>query len=187
MNGTALQTTNTDSSLIAAVVNRADLKGNRAFYIYVRAGDFLQDGIQQGNHVHVAIIDVVTCVAIDRGSVNYGEIELLVACTQLNHQVEHLVNSSIGVSVGAVNLVNHNNDAQTTLKGVRKNETGLGLGALISINNKQCAVCHIENTLYLATEVGMAGSIDNVDLGVLVMDGDVLRENGDAALALLIV
>ena len=70
---------------------------------------------------------------------------------------------------------------------MRKNETGLGLGAFISINNEQCAICHVENALHLATKVGMTGGVDNVDLSILVMDGDVLRENGNAALALLII
>ena len=169
------------------MVNRANLKGNRAVYVYIRAGDFLQNGIQQGNHVHVAVINVIACVAINCRGINNREIKLLVACTQLNHQVEYLVDSSIGVSIGAVDLVDHNNDAQTTLKGMRKNETGLRLGAFISINNEQCAICHVENALHLATKVGMTGGVDNVDLSVLVMDGDVLRENGNAALALLII
>ena len=111
VNGTALQAANANTSLVAAVVNRANLKGDRAVYVYIRAGDFLQNGIQQGNHVHVAVIDVVACVAINCRGINNREIKLLVACTQLNHQVEYLVDSSIGVSIGAVDLVDHNNDA----------------------------------------------------------------------------
>ena len=33
----------------------------------------------------------------------------------------------------------------------------------------------------------MAGSVDDVDLGLLVVDGGVLRQNGDAALPLDVV
>ena len=44
-----------------------------------------------------------------------------------------------------------------------------------------------EHALDLAAEVGVAGRVDDVDLHVLVADRDVLREDRDAALALLVV
>ena len=44
-----------------------------------------------------------------------------------------------------------------------------------------------QHALDFAAEVGVARRVDDVDLHALVGDGDVLRENRDAALALQIV
>ena len=68
-----------------------------------------------------------------------------------------------------------------------QHEARLGHGTLKRVDEKQRAVSHLEDALDLAAEVGMARSVDDVDLHALVLDGDVLRQNGDAALALLVV
>ena len=187
MDGTALQAADADTAFVAAVVNRANLKGHRTVDVNVGAGDLVDDGIEQGNHVHVAVVGVVAGIAVYRRSVYHGEVELFVGCAKLNHKVEHLVYRSIGVRVRAVDLVHNHHDAQAALEGVGKNEAGLGLRALVRINDEQGAIGHVQNALYLATEVGVARRVDNVDLDALVMNGNVLRENGDAALTFLIV
>ena len=117
----------------------------------------------------------------------HGELELLVGCTQIGHQVEAVVVRLLGVGAGAVNLVHNDHDRKACLDGMAKHEARLGHGALESIDKKQRAVRHLEHALDLATEVSMARGVDDVDLHALVLDGDVLRQNGDAALALLIV
>ncbi len=61
------------------------------------------------------------------------------------------------------------------------------MGPSNASTTKQRAVSHLEDALDLAAEVGMARSVDDVNLHALVLDGDVLRQNGNAALALLVV
>ena len=68
------------------------------------------------------------------------------------------------------------------LKGALKHEAGLGHGALGGVNEKDNAVYHLEDTLHLTAEVGVAGGVDEVDLDVLIVHGGVLCENGNAAL-----
>jgi len=68
-----------------------------------------------------------------------------------------------------------------------QHEAGLGHGALERIDDEQGAIGHVQHALDLAAEVGMAGRVDDVDLHILVLDGAILREDGDAALALLVV
>ena len=68
-----------------------------------------------------------------------------------------------------------------------ENEARLRHGALEGIDQQQDTVGHLEHALDLATEVGVARRVDDVDLHVLVADGDILGEDGDAALALLVV
>ena len=185
--GAAVQTADADTTLIAAVVDGADLQGHRALGVHIGARDFVDDGVEQRDHVHVAVFGLQTGIAVDRGSVHHGEVKLLVGSAQLDHQVEHLVHSALGIGVGAVDLVHDDHDAQAALKGVGEHETRLRLGALISVHDKKGAVGHVQHALDLAAEVGMARGVDDVDLDVLVVNGDVLGQDGDTALALLIV
>ena len=69
----------------------------------------------------------------------------------------------------------------------RRTKRVWGHGALERVNEQQGAVGHLEHALDLAAEVGVARGVDDVDLDVLVLDGDVLGQNGDATLALLVV
>ena len=71
--------------------------------------------------------------------------------------------------------------------GVREDEARLGHGALGRVNQQQRAVCHLEHALDLAAKVSVARGVDDVDLDALVLDGDVLGQDGDASLALLVV
>ena len=185
--GAAVQTANADTTLIAAVVDGADLQGHRTLGVHIGARDLVDDGVKQRDHVHVAVFGLQTGVAVDRRSVHHGEVKLLVGSTQLDHQIEHLVHSALGIGVGAVDLVHDDHDAQAALKSMGEHEARLGLGTLVSVDDEQGAVSHVQHALHLAAEVGMAGRVDDVDLDALIVDGDVLGQNGDAALALLIV
>lgn len=66
-------------------------------------------------------------------------------------------------------------------------ETRLRLRTFEGIDQNQHAVRHAKHSLDLATEIGVAGSVHDVDLHSLVVHRDVLRENRDAALTLKIV
>ena len=75
----------------------------------------------------------------------------------------------------------------TQLQRAGEDEARLRHGALSGIDEQDNAVDHLEDTLDLSAEVGVARGIDNVDLGVAVADGGVLGKDGDAALALKVV
>ena len=70
------------------------------------------------------------------------------------------------------------------LKRLLQDEAGLGHGALGRVDQQDDAVHHLEDTLDLAGEVGVARGIDDVDLDALVVYRSVFRQDGDAALAL---
>ena len=73
------------------------------------------------------------------------------------------------------------------LQRLGQDEPGLGHGAFKAVHQQQHAVHHFEDALHLAAKVGVAGGVDDVDLGVAVMHGGVLGQDGDAALALQVV
>ena len=182
-----MKTTDADTALVAAVVDSANLKSDRALGIDIGSGDFLENRVEQRNHVHVAVISLVTGIAVNGRSVDDGEVKLFVGSAKFDHQIEHLVDGAFRVGVGTVDLVHDDDDAQAAFQSMGQNETRLRLGALVSVNDEQCAIGHVQNALDLAAEVGMARGVDDVDLHALVRNSNVLGKDGDAALTFLIV
>ena len=75
----------------------------------------------------------------------------------------------------------------TQLQRAGEDEARLRHGALSGVDEQDDAVDHLEDTLDLSAEVGVARGIDNVDLGVAVADGGVFGEDRDAALTFEVV
>ena len=93
--------------------------------------------------------------------------------------------------VGAVHLVDEADQRQLRLECLAKDEARLGQGALRGVDQQHGAVDHREPALDLAAEVGVPGSVDDVDLEVglarpLQRERGVLGEDRDPALALLV-
>ena len=65
-----------------------------------------------------------------------------------------------------------------------QHEAGLRERPLGRVDQQQHAVDHRERPLDLAAEIGVAGRVDDVDQRLVVVDGGVLRQDRDAALAL---
>ena len=89
--------------------------------------------------------------------------------------------------VGAVDLIDDNDDAVTQLQRAAEDEAGLGHGTLGRVNEQDNAVDHLENALDLAAEVGVSRGIDNVYLRIAVLHGGVFSHDGYAALTLEVV
>ena len=60
-------------------------------------------------------------------------------------------------------------------QGLAGHEAGLGHRAFDRVDQQQHAVDHRQHALDLAAEVGVARGVDDVDVGVAVLDGAVLR------------
>ena len=70
---------------------------------------------------------------------------------------------------------------------LREHEPRLRHRPFGGVDQHQRAVGHPQHALDLAAEVGVARRVDDVDLHALVVDGDVLGQDRDAALALQVV
>jgi hypothetical protein len=86
----------------------------------------------------------------------------------------------------SVDLVDEDDRGQSRGERFFEDEAGLGLGAFIGVDDEHDAIDHLHDTLHLATEVGVSGSVDDVDDVVAPADRGVLRLDRDAALALLV-
>jgi len=111
VDGAGRQASDADAADEARMVDRAHLQGDRTIGVDVRRGNLLQDGVEQRQHVHVAIFHLVTGIAAHRARVDDREIELLVGSVELDHQVEHLVDHFLGATARTVDLVDDHDDA----------------------------------------------------------------------------
>ena len=119
--------------------------------------------------------------------VEHRELELVLGGVEVDEEVVDLVQHLLGPRVLAVDLVDHHHRGQPGLQGLAEHVAGLGQGALGGVHQQHHPVHHLEGALDLAPEVAVAGGVDDVDLGVAVVDGGVLGQDGDAALALQVV
>ena len=108
---------------------------------------------------------------------------------QVEEQLVRLLDDLGDPGVGAVDLVDHHDDRQVLGQRLAQHEPGLRQRALGGVDQQQHAVDHLQAALHLAAEVGVAGGVDDVDdhvvtVGRVVQHGGVLREDGDALLAL---
>ena len=172
-------------------------------------GDAVQDGLEQGLEVlggQLAVAGVVQGAlaglggGVDDGDVHEGvhvDVDALVheVLAQRQEQVGRLRDDLVDTRVGAVDLVDDDDDGQVGLEGLAQDEAGLRQGAFGGVDHEDDAVDHRQASLDLAAEVGVAGGVDHVDGdavlkaqglggGAAIVDGGVLGENGDALLAL---
>ena len=66
------------------------------------------------------------------------------------------------------------------MQRLAEHETGLRLRAVVGVDDEKNAVDHAEGAFDFAAEVGVAGSVDDVDDLVLPVDRRVLRLDRDA-------
>ncbi len=172
---------------VVVVVEIRDLELQRRPGVARRARDRREDGVEQGTDVLVGPFQLAPGVPQLARSVQVREVELLVGGPEVEHQLEHLVQHRVRAGVRPVHLVDHDDRTQAELQRLLEHEAGLRQRPLRRVDQEQDAVHHPEDPLDLASEVGVPRRVDDVDLDALVADRGVLRQDGDAALALQIV
>ena len=190
VDGARVNAANANATHVVGVVNGHALHGQRPLEVHVGRGHGVDDHVKQRVHVHVAIVGVEARKAVDGRGVHHvlhGKLKFLVGGAQVHHEVEAVVQGLLGVGAVAVDLVDDNHDRQMRGNGVREDKARLGHGALRRVNQQQRAIGHLEHALHLAAKVGVARGVDDVDLDALVLDGDVLGQDGDASLTLLVI
>ena len=92
------------------------------------------------------------------------------------------------VEVGAelVHLVDEADARHVVLVGLAPDGLGLGLDALLAVEDGDGAVEHAERALHLDREVDVSGGVDDVDLVLVPEAGHGGRRDRDAALLLLL-
>src|SRR5262249_16986549 len=125
--------------------------------------------------------------AVKRGRVDDRKVELLLGRSQAVEELEGLVDDPLGPRTGAVNLVHHYDRLQAQGERLARYEAGLRHGPVDRIDQQQHAVDHRQHALDFASEIGVAGGVDDVDVRIAVLERAVLGEDRDPSFALEIV
>ena len=126
-------------------------------------------------------------------AVDDGKLDLALVGVEVEEELVDLVHDLVDARVGAVDLVHDQQYGKPCLERLAQDEARLRERALARVDEQQDAVDHPQGALDLAAEVGVARRVDDVDavvgVGALVepLDGRVLGQDRDAALALQVV
>ena len=112
------------------------------------------------------------------------ELDLALVRVEVEEELVDLVHDLFEAGVGAVDLVDDEDDRQPRLERLAQDEARLRQRPFARVDEQQHAVDHRERALDLAAEVGVAGRVDDVHLHVAVANGRVLGEDRDPLLAL---
>jgi len=107
-------------------------------------------------------------IALFGRGVDHREIQEVIRGLKLDKEVENLINHPGATGRGLVDLVDHHDDAQPRGQRLFQNKIGLGHGAFLGVHQKEAAVRHAQNPFHLAAEIGVSGSIDDIDPVILV-------------------
>ena len=180
-------TANADNTHIAVVIQCGNLHLERTIHVHLRRRYVIHDHLQQRAHVTGQIIRRMTGNTVQTRRVNHREVELLFGSAQTVKQIENFIQNPIRTRARTVYFVNNHNRTQTTLERFLGYETGLWHRAVLRVHQQTHRVHHRHDAFHFTAEVGVSGSIHDVDAVVVPADGGVFRQNGNAALFLLVV
>ncbi len=115
------------------------------------------------------------------------ELDAFVVGVEVEEELVDLVEHLFGPGVLAVDLVEHDHRRQAGGQRLGQHVAGLGQRPFGRVDEQQHAVDQGQRPLDLAAEVGVARRVDQVDADVAPLHRGRLGEDGDAALALLVV
>ena len=177
----AVDLADADPADIFVVIDGGDQHLERSFRITLRCRDIVEDRLEERGHVRRLITDLLHGVAFLRGCEDKGAVQLLVGSIQVHQQFQRLIHNLIRASARAVDLVDADDERKVQGQRLLGDETGLRHRAFKCIYHKNDTVDHLQDTLNLATEVSVTGSIYNIDLRPVVGDGCVFGQNRDSS------
>ena len=213
LKGAVVDTDQTESAEEVGGVDVGDVGLQRRAFLVFRSRNVLDDGLEQRLEVVVVrqaavfrlVFGSVTGLggAVDDRKVEEGiliEVDAFLddVLGQAEQQVGGFADDFGDSGVRAVGLVHAQDDRKLGFEGLAQHETGLRQRAFGSVDEQHDAVDHRDAALDLATEIGVAGGVDDVERDAVrvtvlgrqrtgVFHGRVLGQDGDALLALQIV
>ena len=98
-----------------------------------------------------------------------------------------MIDDPVRTRAGTIHLVDDDDGLESERQRLARDKARLRHGALDRIDQQQHAVDHRQHALDFTAEIGVAGSIDDIDVRAFVGDRAVLGKDGNAALALEII
>ena len=185
--GAVLHLADTDSSHVLIIIDGADQYLCVGVRVAGRRRNVFDDGLKKRFHVRAVFAQFQHGDTGLGRSIDERAVKLFVVGVQFKEQFQDLVHHFLRTGVRAVDLIDADDDREAELQRLFQNELGLWHRTFEGVHHQDDAVHHFEDTFHLATEVGMTGSIYNVDLDAVIVHGGIFGENGDTSLPLNIV
>ena len=167
-----------EATYVARVVQRRDLELQRLVGIANRRGNVRQDRLEQRTHVAVRgcrmglrHLHVERRPAIQRRRVDDRKVELVFGRADPVEELERLVDHPFRPRAGPVDLVHDDDRRESQLQRLERHEPRLRHRTFDGVDQEQHAVDHPQHALDLAAEVGVAGRVDDVDVGAQSLAG----------------
>ena len=171
---------NANSANVFVVVDVANQQLQTCVNFAHGCGDFRQNCIQKRLHVGGFFAQAFACPTLLCRCVDGFEIKLFVRCAQFNEKFHYLLLQFFFHKLALVYFVNNNKHLFAKAKRLFQHVPCLWHATFNGINKKQHAVYHGQNAFHFPTEIGVAGGVDNVDFGALVVHGCVFCKNGNS-------
>ena len=152
--------------------------------VVARRRDRLEDRLEQRLEIRRELVRREPGPSRARVRVDDRELDLRVVGVEVEEELVHLVHDLRRPRVGAVDLVDDEDDRKLQLERLAQHEPRLRQRPLGRVDEQQHAVHHRQRALDLAAEVGVARRVDDVDLRLAVLHRRVLGEDRDPLLAL---
>ena len=136
----------------------------------MRRRDVLDDRLEERRHVFAVLVDFAHGEAVLGAGVDDREIELLVGGVELEEKIEDHVEHLVRAGVFAVDLVDDDDRLGAVLERLAQHEFRLRLRAVVRVDDEQHAVDHLHDALHFAAEIGVAGSVDDVDVIIVPVE-----------------
>ncbi len=172
---------------IVVVVNAGNKHLHGGIRVPLGSGDMVQYRFKKGHKIGSLLVLAERSGSSPPRTEQHRAFYLLVACIQVEEQLQNLVSYLVKPRVGTVYLVHHDDYFQTHFQRLLQYEAGLGHTALGSVNKQYDAVHHFKYPLHLAAEIRVTRSVDNVYLHAVIHHSRVLRKDSDTPLPLQIV
>ena len=184
LQGAALDPTDPDPTDEVVIVDRGDQQLQFPVLVPFGGGDIVEDGIEQRAQIGAGGVRVEAGGPGSARAVEDRGVELFVGGVQFHQKLQHLVLDLVEAGVGAVDLVDDHDHAVVQGEGALQHEPGLGHRSLGGVDQQDNAVHHLQDAFDFAAEIGVTRGVDDIDLHAVVVNGGVLRQDRDAALAL---
>ena len=112
------------------------------------------------------------------------EVDLLLVRTEVQEELVDLVDHLLDARIGAVDLVDDEDDGERSCQCLREDVARLWEWPLGGIHQEEDGVYGEEASLHLSAEVGVPRGVDNDHADPLEIDGGLLGEDRDPLLAL---
>ena len=161
---------------IGRIVQRSNQHLRSTFQLLWSRNVF-NDTIQQRSDCIGWLLPVGTHPVVFGRTVDNGEIQLVFRRIKTEHQVEYHFVNLFRATIRLIHLIDYDNGFQTDFQCFLQYETGLRHGTFKGVYQQNTAIGHIQHTFYFTTEVTMSRSINNINFGTVVVDGNVFRKN----------